>query len=270
MRQKSDSMESAKIESAKIRMRQTMSGVLCFFALILSGCATETWQRIDFNLLEQSGDREFKLGIVKAAAAGPVGLPDALGHIEEKTEALMRIPVEEICSALNERYALNIDTDVDRTPRIVKERTDLYWSRPGPRAGFRSSGKGSFRVGTMIRSIYYGNLTYDNPNTFLVFMGFLNPRIRAAQSMTDIVNVGYWMKSDPFNIRFYYAVGVISSGENVLEIQGVVADRPKDWFTFDKKPVWDAYIENAGNIGRALRRDLGLPRISGDSEPLPH
>jgi hypothetical protein len=232
-----------------IKVQILMVTILCFVIFIVAGCSTS--QKVNFDVLQECKNKTFKIGVVKTGAGGGV-VP--FGYIEQKQEALARIPIDEICSTLNERYALNIDTNVDRSAKVVKE----------PSAGgappHRVGGGFSINIKTPAENAYYGNLEYANTNSALLLLG-RNSTINNAQAFPDIVNVTYWMDSNKdlgLKTSFLYSIHVKSYGKDVLVLKGIVASVSSQtgWFGTLKAGGWDAYIEYAGQINEALKRDL--------------
>jgi len=229
-----------------------LSSVLLLLLLfVVSGCATS--QKVSSGLLEESKTKTFKIGVIKTAIHGQT-TPFNLGstYIEKKKEALMRIPIEDICDTLGEYYSLKIDANVDKAPRILVERGD------GSPASSPSS---TFSITPYPTSenAYYGNLEYDNPGqAWLNFRG--NTKIVNGDTFPDVINITYWMdlSSVPFKTRFLYAIYAKSSGKDVLELKGIVATVPREtgWFGVQKSKGWDEYVNHAGQVNEALKRDL--------------
>lgn len=226
---------------------------LCSFIFIITGCATP--QKVNLSILEGCKNKTFKLGVVKAAVnceTTPFG-PD----IEQKKKALARIPIEEICSMLNEHYALKIDTNVDRSPRVVEEAFGS--GEPYPPTSVSGGMHLSIHLRPTTENAYYGNLTYDNSSTFWLMLGG-DSKTSNDEAVPDVVNVTYWMENQAFSFKtkLLYSIHVKSSGQDVLALTGIVEIVPIQMGLFgdQKGDSWDLYIEYAGHIKEALERDL--------------
>lgn len=223
-------------------------------ALVISGCATA--QKVNLEALNAAKAKPFELGVIKSAgsfSAIGVGWPS---HIKEKEKALARIPIEEICATLKEQYSLQIDTNLDRTPKVVLERIgNGIAPPPSTRAGLSLS----LNMHPITENAYYGNLEYDDTSAlWLMFVG--NSKTKNDQDVPDVVNVTYGLEvaSLGFKVRFLYAINVKSSGKDVLSLKGIVEtiSMPRKGVLYDEDSVWNEYVHYASNINDALKRDL--------------
>jgi hypothetical protein len=226
---------------------------IIMFFIGFTGCTTS--QKVNLSVLEGCKNKTFKLGVVKAAVncqTTPFG-PD----IEQKKKALARIPIEEICSTLNEQYALKIDTNVDRSPRVVEESFGSGETYPAtPVSGGLHL---SIHLRPTTENAYYGNLIYDNSSTFWLMLGG-DTKTNNDEAVPDVVNVTYWMENQAFSFKtkLLYSIHMKSSGQDVLALTGIVESVPIQMglFSEQKADSWDVYIEYAGHIKEALERDL--------------
>lgn len=224
---------------------------LLFISLVASGCATS--QRVNLEVLEASKAKTFKLGVVKAAGSLP-SIPFAgSSHLSAKEKALARIPIEDICATLKEEYALQIDTNVDRTPKVVKERSGNGTAPPPTRAGF------TINLQPTTENAYYGNIEYDNASTIWLMLGG-NSKTKNDQDVPEIMNVSYGFEVAPFTFKAYflYAITIKSSGKDVLSLTGIVETipLPMKGLIIDEDGIWNEYVEYATRINNALKRDL--------------
>ena len=228
--------------------------LLFIFILTVTGCATS--QKVNLDVLEACKAKQFKLGVVKAAGVGIMGIVGS-AYVSEKKKALSKIPIEEICSTLNNTYFLKIDTNVDRTPKIVKER---YGNNGMPPSHAAKPGLSlSINLQPETENAYYGNLEYDNASTIWLMLGG-NSKINNENQVPDVVNVTYALEhiAFGFKLRFHYAINVKSSGKDVLSLKGIVEtiSTPKNGLIIDEAGVWKEYVKYAAHINDALKRDL--------------
>ena len=230
---------------------------LFFLTLIytLAGCSTS--QKINHDVLTECANKNFKLGVVKSAGSLPTLPILGANNIDSKQKALSLIPIEEICSTLNSSFSINIDANVDRTPRTVKERVDdrgmppSHPSKPG--ASF------NLKLQASTENVYYGNLEYDNASTIWLMLGGDSKTVND-ESVPDVVNVTYVMETVPlgFKLRFRYLINVKSSGKDVLTLKGIIdsISTPKKGLIIDVAGVWEEYVKHAPMINDAIKRDL--------------
>lgn len=222
----------------------------CFIAIIGTGCAA-TYQKVDDDLLEQNKSKVFKIGIVKIVGDpnnGFFGLPDD----EYKKKALANIPISEICSILSDKYSITIDPAVDKTTKGVKEGL-------GSGRLTNSSNKPGFSVQVSIslqlfrtENAYYGNLEYKNASTIGRMFGS-SPRIINNNEFPDVVNLTYSVKHGLLKEIYYYDIIIASAEQNIIQMHGTIASIATP---HDNEAIWNLYVDTAGRISEALKRDL--------------
>lgn len=223
---------------------------LLFVMLVINGCAAQT---VKVGNLDALKGKTFKLGVVKAAGSPPSALPFADTRIFFKNKALQRVPIDDVSSTLAERFAIAIDTSVDKGPHVVEEGAEGT-SAPLPKPGV------SVNLKPAIENAYYGTLEYGDSNRFWMMMGG-SAKIKNEEDFPDVMNLTYSMEqaSLGFETRFLYFIKVKSSGQDVLEINGVVATirtPTHGGIIFNEEGIWDEYVKHAGDINDALKRDL--------------
>ncbi len=247
------------------------------------------YQLVNAALLEQNRNKTFKLGMVKALSSldvemasilkGNEEFKDNLSGREYKKKALENIPIAEIGSLLKNKYSLAIDTEVvDKTPKIVYEGCDA------PSAVLKGSavvtktavGQGSVTVkspvavkgsvvvegsvsGTLSFSknlysstgnVYYGNLRYTTADQLRTTLFGDCPHIINGDLFPNIVNVGYSLDHEG---TFYYDINIISSGQDVLTLHGIVGSSATG---NGLEGSYRSYADAAKAAGEALKRDL--------------
>lgn len=220
-------------------------------ALILSGC---TGPNVKVGNLNVAKDKVFRIGIVKAAGTTPITLlPFTDSRIESKKKALEQIKVDEVCSKLKKFYGLQTDCSVDKTARTVREGVDGSTSSPPSGGGF------SLRLKPTAESAYFGNMKFDETNRLWLMLGG-NTSLNEKTQLQDVIDINYDMKPGNvgFSTSFSYSVKVASSGENVLEVNGVAANirTPMSGLIVDNDALWEQYILNAAHVDEALEREL--------------
>ncbi|MEK6744040.1 MAG: hypothetical protein AABZ15_10530 [Nitrospirota bacterium] len=223
-------------------LRYRTAITVCLISILSTGCAT-TYQEVDAALLEQNKSKTFKLGIVKAAGNPLVGLFGS-SYIDEKKKALDNVPIAEICSILSNKYSITIDTNVDKTVKVVTEAM-----RSGPPTGGNQPGV-FITLNRPIENAYYGNLVYENASTLGLVFGS-SSQIINKKEFPDVVNVTYSL--DPgFKQTFFYDINIISSEQVILKMHGIVGSIEPDSIGFN----YDSYVDYAGRISEALKKDL--------------
>ena len=222
----------------------------CLITIISTGCAA-TYQNVDAALLEQNKSKTFKLGIVKAVGESKAGIFGSSG-IEYKKKALENVPISEICSILSSKYSITIDATVDKTSKAVKEARDGY----GPPSGGNRPGV-TIIVHPTIDNAYYGNLEYDNASILGILIGFSRSQIINNKDFPDVVNVTYSVEHG-FKETYHYDINISSSGQEILKAHGIVGSVTTPGSTLLDSPeaCWNSYVDYAGRISEALKRDL--------------
>lgn len=220
-------------------------------ALILSGCAGPNVKVGNLNAVK---DKVFRIGIVKAAGTTPITLlPFTDSQIESKKKALEQIKVDEVCAKLMKSYGIQTDCSIDKTVRTVREGVGGPTSHPPTSAGF------SLSLKPTAESAYYGNMKFDETSMLWLMLGG-NTSINEKTQLQDVIDIIYDMKPEQmgFTTSFSYSVKVASSGENVLEVNGVAANirTPMSGLIIDHDALWKQYILNAAHVDEALEREL--------------
>jgi len=244
----------AHIEIYRPASRKVLAAMLlCITVFIVSGCASP--QKIDTALLESCKPKTFQVGVVKTGGQQSIPLPFGSTHITQKTAALTKIPINEICSTLGDRFSLKINTEVDRTPKVVKERDRNVGGPPGSNGGATFS----VQLQPVTENAYYGNLRYDNSSSLYLMLGG-SPATINERGIAETVNVTYSMEYQPFSFKlvFLYEISVQSSGQDVIRLNGTVKEisAPMKGLFCDENAAWDAYVQYADQINSALARDL--------------
>ena len=242
------------IEKNNLRRVPRLVGWTLLLCCVAVGYGCATSQKVNIEVLETCKTKTFKLGVVKAA--GSTAIPFEGSRISEKKRALEKIPIEDVCQTLHEKYALKIDTNISKVPNVVKERT-------GSSGTSQLSGQTGFSINLQptTENAYYGNLEYDNASTLWLMLGG-NSKVTNENGVPDVVNLTYSMEDDPvpfsFRTRFLYSIRIKSSGQDVLGIKGIVdtIPTPNNGLVLDPNGLWDEYVKYAGRINDALKRDL--------------
>jgi hypothetical protein len=229
---------------------------LCLITSIGAGCAA-TYQKVDVHLLEQNRNMTFKPGLVKAVGKPMSGFWGASG-IEYKMKALDRVQVAEICSILSSKYSITIDATVDKTSKVVKEAIGA-----GPPSGGTGSGASySFTLQPSIDNAYYGNLRYDESSTLGILFGSSSQVINSNE-FPNAINMIYSLDYDSFGFKtsFHYDIAIRSSDQDIVTMHGIIASisTPTKYGFGDQEAIWKSYVDYAGRISDALRRDLLEP-----------
>lgn len=170
------------------RLRHLIISTFCIITLIITGCeAMIPCQQINPELLENTRNKTFKIGIIEAA-----GIPNQFSSIKD---ALDNIPVGKICSELSSRYAITIDANVDKTVRFSRgEIVESEWEFDNNRPGDYSKARLKSRTRALLNA-YYGN-PINTPE------------------FSDVVNVTYKIYDRTYDIN------IISSKKRVFCLQG--------------------------------------------------
>jgi hypothetical protein len=200
-------------------------------------------------LLEQNKSKTFKLGIVKAAGNPMVGIWGS-SYIEYKKKALNNVPIAEICSILSSKYSITIDANVDKTVKVIKEAMGSGTPPGGTQPGVNYS----VALKRPIENAYYGNLEYENASTPGLMFGS-SSQIINKKEFPDVVNVTYWL--DPgMKQSFLYDINITSSEQEILKMHGIVGSFVPDGQVDPMVASYDSYVDYAGRISEALKRDL--------------
>jgi hypothetical protein len=228
----------------------------CLITLFVTGCASKIpefppYLIVNNNLLEQSKNKIFKLGVVKADGNPYITTVSEPFRFEYKKKTLNKIPIEEICSLLSSKYSITIDTTVDKTAKIVKEGCGnnsgtLTFSTFGRNPQFF----GGIKINAWwVDSAYYGNFKYDGESVC--------PQAINIDDFPDVVNVTYSFVYDVYTSKemFYYDINVSSSGQDILKMHSIVEGKSMGQTdSFEER--YSSYDDHAGGISKALKRDL--------------
>lgn len=249
-------------------LRNQMAITFCLVIMIGAGCTAHypkypAYQRVNDDLLEQAKKRTFKIGEVKAVG-GPIAADSGSMRLEHKQRALDKIPIAEICTLLNRKYSITIDSAFDKTPKVVKEGCDtaaVLTSSIGknPRVYI------SKNVYAWTNNAYYGNLEYKNVSDMRATWLGDCPQIINQKDFPDVVNVTYSFDYQGKEI-FYYDIDIISSGQDILNMHGIVGSIESAGSWDDR---WNSYVDHAEHISEALKRDLFKTVKTADVVPAP-
>jgi hypothetical protein len=236
-----------------------------------TGCAT--YQIVDADLLEKNKSKTFKLGIVKAAGDsqfGPFGGPP---YIEDKKRALENIPIAEICSMLSSKYSITIDAKVDKTAQVVSEEMGQDQGEPVFESSSRERPKSKISLTRNIENAYYGNGGYISGSTPGIHIDKMMVSSRLSikfdhsskfisnKEFPDVVNVIYSIDNGWWGHLFYYDIKIVSSEKEIITARGIV-ERER---LFDSKTYRDLYVDSAGRIAEALKKDLSDTTNASDT-----
>lgn len=213
-----------------------MKLTLLLFALSLSACATA--HKVNIDAIEANKNKTFAIGIVKVTGQIFFGGP----LLDRKITVLQKIPVKEICDVLFANYGINVNSDFNRTIKVVDEWHENLGNIKYP----HSKGKNP----------YWGNKEYNEP-------GFLrgDPTI-IDEDIGDTVSIIYSFRivGFPWALKdeFYYEIAVKSDAEVLMLHRGIVAtvDIPKKGLFLDSEGVWNDVTTYAEKIPEALARDI--------------
>ena len=228
--------------------------ILFMITATLFGCASKTLHNVNLEKVNESKEKEFKIGVVKIFASSPVPFGE---DINKKVEALKAIPIEEICETIKNTYKLEVNKTVDKTIHIVSEsegRSSLPSGVP-QRTGFGIS------VGTGTENPYYGNLRYSNPGTLKAMMGF-SSKIEKQNGPQNYINIFYGLNFPQVpiggKITFWYYIVVESDGNEIVSHSDNVAQIPVPTksLIIDSVTIWNEFVGNAKNINSKLQNDI--------------
>jgi hypothetical protein len=213
-----------------------MKLTLLLLALSLSACATA--HKVNIDAIEANKNKTFAIGIVKVTGQIFFGGP----LLDRKITVLQKIPVKEICDVLFANYGINVNSDFNRTIKVVDEWHENLGNIKYP----HSKGKNP----------YWGNKEYNEP-------GFLrgDPTI-IDEDIGDTVSIIYSFRivGFPWALKdeFYYEIAVKSDAEVLMLHRGIVAtvDIPKKGLFLDSEGVWNDVTTHAEKIPEALARDI--------------
>jgi hypothetical protein len=242
-------------------MKYLIATVLGCLVLANSGCAAS--QKINTSLLEQSRNKTFRIGIVKAAGISMSGLGSSA--LDQKNKALEKIPLAELCSILSSKYSISINSNVDTEPKVVKDAMSSSGPPPATNPGSKPGLSFGLQLQPSVDNAYYGNWTYDNASTLGIAFGN-SSAITNKKEFPDVLNVTYWVEYDAFSFKtsFHYQIDVLTSEKIVIQLHGVVAriSTPMKHLFADQDGIWNAYIENAAHVSDALRKDIADVKTS--------
>lgn len=207
---------------------------LFFVSLLFSACAT-TPHKVNIKAIEANKNKMFKLGIVKVEGRMPILGGDNVG---KKIMALEKIPIKEICDILSSSYGLQINTEINKTVKTVKEQMSLLSENP-----------------------YWGNKEYRQTGS-LEFMLTNKDTIIQDGDVGDVVYItyGYITVGLPWALKdkFYYEIIVKSDATVLIDNKGTIAvvDIPKKGFILDSEGVWNNLVSYTDKITEALAKNI--------------
>lgn len=230
-----------------MKMALIMKLTILLLALSLSACATA--HKVNIDAIEANKNKTFTIGIVKVTGRTPLGFGSPL--LDRKITVLQKIPVKEICDVLFANYGINVNSDVNRTIKVVDE----WWENLGNIKYPHSKGENP----------YWGNKEYNKPGLLRRILLGGDPAI-IDEDIGDTVSVIYSFRivGFPWALKdeFYYEITVKSDAEVLMLHKGIVAtvDIPSKGHIFSplamEEYMWNDVISHAENIPEALARDI--------------
>lgn len=227
-------------------MKMPLIANLTLLLLVLSISACATAHKVSIDAIEANKNKTFTIGIIKVTGKTPFG-----DNVDRKVTVLQKIPVKEICDVLFANYGINVNSDFNRTIKVVDE----WWESLGNIKYPHSKGKNP----------YWGNKEYNEPGLLRRILLGGDPTI-IDEDIGNTVSLFYSFRivGFPWALKdeFYYEITVKSDAEVLMLHKGIVAtvDIPSKGLIGDLEAIvefiWNDVNSHAGKIPEALARDI--------------